>query len=76
MPADFRLALASGRKEATPMTSTLDRRLARLEAIEVSLLRQRYIWLNEGDAMPEPEPGEQIVIVHWLWDDEPAEPTR
>jgi hypothetical protein len=58
------------------MTGALDRRLARLEAVKALPLRQRYIWLNEGDPVPEPEPGEQIVIVHWLWDDGPAEPTR
>ncbi len=59
------------------MTSTLDRRLARLEASVVPPLRQRYVWLrHRDDPVPEAEPGEQIVVVHWLWDDEPDEPAR
>ena len=59
------------------MTSTLDRRLTRLEASKAPPLRQRYIWLRSPeDPVHEPEPGEQIVVVHWLWDDEPAEATR
>ena len=58
------------------MTGALDRRLARLEAVKALTLRQRYVWLNDGDPVPEPEPREQIVVVHWLWDDEPADILR
>jgi hypothetical protein len=60
------------------MTHALDRRLARLEARDAPPLRQRCVWLDEGDPMPEAEPGEQLVVVRWRWDsdDEPAEPAR
>ena len=53
------------------MTAALDRRLARLEASEAPPLRQRYVWLQSpSDPVPEAEPGEQIVVVHWIWDEE------
>ena len=56
------------------MTSTLDHRLARLEASKASPLRQRYVWLNEGDAMPEPEPGERLTVYRWAWDSDACRP--
>jgi hypothetical protein len=57
------------------MPSNLDRRLTRLEASEAPPLRQRLVWLESpDDPVPEAEPGEQIVVVHWIWDGEPDEP--
>ena len=56
------------------MTSTLDRRLARLEASEAPPLRQRYVFCRKGEPDPEPEPGERLTIYRWIEDDdEPAD---
>jgi hypothetical protein len=56
--------------ESPAMTRDLERRLACLEASAEPPQRQRYVWLEKGDPIPEPEPGKQIVIVRWLGDDE------
>lgn len=45
---------------------------SRLEAAEVPPLRQRYVWLRHpDDSVLEAEPGEEIIVVHWIWDEEP-----
>jgi hypothetical protein len=52
------------------MTNTIERRLLRLEARDAPPLRQRYVWLSSpDDPVPEPQPGEQIALVHWIWAD-------
>jgi len=50
------------------MTSELNRRLARLEACEPPPLRQRFIFLRKAEPHPEPEPGEQLTIIRWIWE--------
>jgi hypothetical protein len=29
--------------------------------------RERYVWLDEGDPVPEPAPGERLTVYRWRW---------
>jgi hypothetical protein len=54
------------------VTSPLRRRLARLEQQRAVPLRQRIVWwhVERGEPEPKAEPGEQLIIVHWMLPDE------
>ena len=52
------------------MSPALRRQLDRLERRQGPLLRSRIVWWNQGDPEPEAEPGEQLTIIRWEWDDE------
>jgi hypothetical protein len=56
------------------MTSGMNRRLARLEAIKPPPLRQRFVWWKKGDPKPETEPGEELILLTWVWDDDDETP--
>ena len=52
------------------MSAALRRRLDRLERWQGPPVRRRIVWWNQGDPKPEAEPGEQLTIIRWAWDDE------
>jgi hypothetical protein len=58
------------------MSTALWRRLDRLERRQGPSLHPRIVWWNQGDPEPAAEPGEQLTIIRWAWDDEdePATP--
>ena len=56
------------------MISGMNRRLARLEASEPPPLHQRVVWLKKGDPKPEAEPGEELILLKWVWDDDDETP--
>ena len=57
------------------MTSTMRRRLDRLEAVNLPPEVRRHVWWNEGEPKPNAEPGEQLTIISWMRsDEEPPEP--
>lgn len=67
-------APAPNRPEGVLMLRNLDRRLERLEAKEQLALRKRIVWLQKGDPIPEAEPGEELILVKWIWDDDDETP--
>ena len=52
------------------MSTALRRRLDRLERRQGPPVRQRIVWWNQGDPKPEAEPGEQLTIMRWTWDED------
>ena len=52
------------------MSTALRRRLDRLERQDAPAVRRRIVWWDQGDPEPEAEPGEQLTIIRWAWDDE------
>ena len=57
------------------MTSTMRRRLDRLEAVNRPPEVHRHVWWNEGEPKPKAEPGEHLIICRWMWsDEEPPKP--
>ena len=53
----------------------LDRRIARLEATQLPVGRQRIVWVDEGKPMPEAKPGERLTIIRWTWETDPGGPS-
>jgi hypothetical protein len=51
------------------MSTALRRRLDRLEQQQGPPPR-RIVWWDRGDPEPVAEPGEQLTIIRWAWDDE------
>lgn len=66
----------SDHPESPAITRDLHRRLERLEAIAEPPLRMRVVWLEKGDPVPEAEPGEQLLLVRWIWDDDEPAPEK
>ena len=56
------------------MIRDLYRRLERLEASGQSAPRKRIVWLEKGDPIPEAEPGEELILLKWVWDDNDETP--
>ena len=55
-------------------TGALNRRLAQLEA-NTPQLRQRVVFQRHPDEpLPEPEPGERLVVIRWIWDSDNEPP--
>ena len=52
------------------MSPTLKRRLALLEQQQAPTVPDRIVWWNEGDPEPKGAPGERLVIIRWLRQDE------
>ena len=56
------------------MTRTLRRRVAELERRKAGPRRRRYVWWNEGEPRPQPQTGdEELVVIHWQWDEDETE---
>ena len=49
---------------------TLYHRLARLEAAQGPTSSERIVWVENGEPVPEPAPGERLTIVRWKWEDD------
>ena len=62
------------RPEDAVMIRDLYRRLERLEASGQPAPRKRIVWLEKGDPIPEAEPGEELILLEWAWDDNDETP--
>ena len=62
------------RPEDAVMIRDLHRRLERLEASGQPAPRKRIVWLEKGDPIPEAEPGEELILLKWVWDDNDETP--
>ena len=56
------------------MTRTLRRRLIELERRKAGPRRRRYVWWSKGEPKPQPQAGdEELVVIHWQWDEDETE---
>ena len=56
------------------MTRTLQRRLAELERRMAGPRRRRYVWWSKGEPKPQPQAGdEELVVIRWQWDEDETE---
>ena len=56
------------------MARTLRRRLAELERREPGPRRRRYVWWRKGEPKPQPQTGdEELVVYRWQWDEDETE---
>jgi hypothetical protein len=52
------------------------RRLLRMEAATSTKERLRYVWVQDGEPVPEAKPGERLVMVRWAGEADPADPSE
>lgn len=58
------------------MNPNVQRRLERLEQQHAPTLRERFVWWDEGEPEPKAEPGERLIIIRWLWQNEELPPAN